>query len=259
LKVTTAFSYKPVTWCKNERHVVEEKVKPMKQLLANFYHLELGIANAYLLRGKDTLSLVDTGGHGSLPKIEKNLAAQGFKLNDLTHILLTHGHWDHTGDLALLQQESNAVVVAHKIEAPLIRAGKDVRPDPLKVPFIHRRFGKLFDGQPKPGPVHREVEDNETLEDVYSGLRVVHLPGHSPGQVGYYCEQEGWLVGGDVMMHVVPHLTLPLALFTLEPDLAKQSVLKVAELNPKTLALGHGAPIVGKAHNAVARSAKRFR
>jgi glyoxylase-like metal-dependent hydrolase (beta-lactamase superfamily II) len=70
----------------------------MKQLLPNLYHFDLGIANAYLLRGKDTLSLLDTGGHGSLPKIEKNLTEQGFKLNDLTHILLTHGHWDHTGD-----------------------------------------------------------------------------------------------------------------------------------------------------------------
>jgi glyoxylase-like metal-dependent hydrolase (beta-lactamase superfamily II) len=231
----------------------------MKQLLPNLYHLELGIANAYLLRGTDTLSLIDTGGHSSLPKIEKNLSEQGFKLSDITHILLTHGHWDHTGDLALLQKEGNAVVVAHNIEAPLIRAGKDVRPDPLSVPFIHRRFGKLFDGQPEPGPVHREVDDGETLNNIYSGLRVVHLPGHSPGQVGYYCEQEGWLVGGDVMMHVLPQLTLPLALFTLEPAVAKQSILKVADLNPTALMLGHGAPIIGRAQNAIARIAKRFR
>ncbi len=231
----------------------------MKQLLPNVYHLDLGIANAYLLQGKDTLSLIDTGGHGSLAKIEKALALQGFTLKDLTHILLTHGHWDHTGDLAVLQKESGAVVVAHTIEAPLIRAGKDVRPDPRSVPFIHRRFGKLFDGQPKSGPVHREVTDGETLEDIYPGLCVVHLPGHSPGQVGYVCEREGWLVGGDVMMHVLPQLTLPLALFTLEPAVAKQSILKVAELNPKTLALGHGAPIVAKAQNAIARIAKRFR
>jgi glyoxylase-like metal-dependent hydrolase (beta-lactamase superfamily II) len=231
----------------------------MKELTNTLYHLELGIANAYLLRGKDTLSLLDTGGHGSLSKIEKNLVEQGFKLSDLTHILLTHGHWDHTGDLALLQKESNAVVIAHRIEAPLIRAGQDVRPDPSSVPFIHRRFGKLFDGQPKPGPVHREVEDGETLEDIYSDLRVVHLPGHSPGQVGYYCEREGWLVGGDVMMNVLPQLTLPLALFTLEPEVAKQSIVKIATLKPTTLALGHGSPIVGKAQNAIMRIAKRFR
>jgi glyoxylase-like metal-dependent hydrolase (beta-lactamase superfamily II) len=231
----------------------------MKQLLPNLYYLELGIANAYLLRGKDTLSLIDSGGHSSLPRIQKNLAEQGFTLKDPTHILLTHGHWDHTGDLELLQKEGSAVVVAHTIEAPLIRAGKDVRPDPGSVPFIHRRFGKLFDGQPKPGPVHREVEDDEALHDIYSGLRVVHLPGHSPGQVGYFCEHENWLVGGDVMMHVLPQLTLPLALFTLEPTIAKQSVLKVAKLNPKTLALGHGAPIVNKAQKAIARIAKRFR
>lgn len=230
----------------------------MKQLFRNLYHLELGIANAYLLRGKDTLSLLDTGGHGSFLTIEKNLAEQGYKITDLTHILLTHGHWDHTGDLALRQKESNATVVAHEIEAPLIRAGKDVRPEPLSVPFLHRCFGKLFDGQPKPGPVHREVEDGEILDDVYPGLQVVHLPGHSPGQVGYFCEQENWLVGGDVMMHVLPQLTLPLALFTLEPEVAKQSVLKVARLNPRTLALGHGAPLVNKAHNVMAKIAKRF-
>jgi glyoxylase-like metal-dependent hydrolase (beta-lactamase superfamily II) len=231
----------------------------MKRLLPNLYHLDLGIANVYLLRGNDTLSLIDTGGHGSLLKIEKTLSEQGFTIKDLTHILLTHGHWDHTGDLETLQTESGATIVAHTIEAPLIRAGKDVRPDRSSIAFIHRRFGKIFDGQPTPGPVHREVVDGETLDGIYPGLRVVHLPGHSPGQVGYFCEHEGWLVGGDVMMHVLPQLTLPLALFTLEPEMAKQSILKVATLNLRTLALEHGAPIVDKAQRAVARIAKRFR
>jgi hypothetical protein len=59
-------------------------------------------------------------------------------------------------------------------------------------------------------------------------------------------------------MHVLPQLTLPLALFRLEPEVAKQSVLKVARLSPKILALGHGAPIVAKTRNATTRIAKRF-
>ena len=30
-------------------------------------------------------------------------------------------------------------------------------------------------------------------------LKVIFLPGHSPGSVGFYCEAQGFLIGGDVL------------------------------------------------------------
>jgi glyoxylase-like metal-dependent hydrolase (beta-lactamase superfamily II) len=231
----------------------------MQTLGKHLYRLDLGISNSYLLRGPDTLVLIDTGGHDSVRKISRHLQQHNLQIKDLTHILLTHGHWDHTGNLALIQQQSNATIIAHTQEAPLIRTGKDIRPRVHNIPWLHQRFGSLFDGQLLPAPVHQEIQHGETLDSLYPGLKAIHLPGHSPGHTAYYCESEGWLIGGDVMMHVTPHLTLPLALFTLDPEENKRSILKVNQFGLNTLGLGHGTPILEKAHQAIARIAKRFK
>jgi glyoxylase-like metal-dependent hydrolase (beta-lactamase superfamily II) len=231
----------------------------MQVFAKKVYRLDLGISNSYLLRGPDTLVLIDTGGRDSVRKISRHLKQHNLQIQDLTHILLTHGHWDHTGNLELIQQESKAVVIAHVKEAPLIRASQDIRPEAHKIPWLHRHFGKLFDGKLQPATVHQEVQNDESLDSLYPGLKAIHLPGHSPGHTAYYCESEGWLIGGDVMMHVTPHLTLPLALFTLDPEENKRSILKVNQFGLNTLGLGHGTPILEKAHQAIARIAKRFK
>lgn len=236
----------------------------MKKLSTNIFQLDLGKANVFLIKAKDGLTLVDTEVVGAKARLEKKLAKNGFKLNDISRILVTHAHIDHVGGLKELQAATGAEVWAHRLDAPTIRGEAEVPlPDPDAVSWQDRLIGNViaqFVGEQQPAaPVHRELEDSETLDEVLPGLRTVHLPGHSLGQVGFWLESERLLIGGDVMMHLTPWLTRPLGAYT--PDMAEahRSILKVAGLGVRTLGVGHGPALVGNADAAVNRLARKIK
>jgi glyoxylase-like metal-dependent hydrolase (beta-lactamase superfamily II) len=231
-------------------------ISAMKELTNNLYHLNLQKANVYLFKSKQGLVLIDTSVVGSLKILEPHLKRAGFQLQDISHILITHAHIDHVGGLAEIQAATKAEVWVHEIDAPFVRAGK---PPPytefsslsLQDKLIGN-FIMMFVGKEQPAaPVQRELKSGERLDELWEGLGLVHLPGHSPGHSGFYFSKERVLVGGDVMMHLTPWLTRPVAAFTEDVKQADESILKVASMKVATLAVGHGEPFVGNAANAI--------
>ena len=235
----------------------------MKPLAENIYAIDTGKANIYVIKGADGLTLIDTAVVGVRKKLETRLAKHGFHLEDIKHILVTHAHVDHVGGLKEVQEATHAEVWAYRSEAPVVRGEAAVaRPDPALLKVADRLFARLtplFVGTAQPpAPVHRELEDGETLDEVLPGLRALHLPGHSPGQIGFWLERERLLIGGDVMMHLTPWLTRPLAAYTPDMREAERSILKVAELELRTLGVGHGSALVGNAASAINRLARKI-
>ena len=88
----------------------------------------------------------------------------------------------------------------------------------------------------------------EEGEDV-SGFRVVHIPGHAPGQIALFRERDGVALTSDgfYTLDVETSLKgaprLPHAAFTPDPELARASLRKLAELDPRVAAPGHGDPL----------------
>ena len=232
----------------------------MKKIGIGIYHLNLGLANVYLLEGRGGLALIDAGGQGALRTLQQQLRGTRFRPSDISHLLVTHGHFDHVGGLAEIQAETGATVWAHPLDAPIIRGDAPViRPEPRLLGRFDRWVGQLIKGPQPPAPVHRELGSGEDLSELRAGLEVVHLPGHSAGQVGFWLPEARLLLGGDVLTHFVPwQLTLPLAAYTADMAEAKRSVLKVAQLRLDTLALGHGAPLVGNAQRQVEAIVRRL-
>jgi glyoxylase-like metal-dependent hydrolase (beta-lactamase superfamily II) len=188
----------------------------MKEISGGVYHLDLKLANTYLIEGQHGLALVDAGGQGALGLLRKQLTASRFQPADIDHILVTHGHFDHVGGLAEIQAETGADVWAHRLEAPIIRGDAPVvRPEPHSLKRFDRWVGRIIQGPQQPAPVHHNFEAGTALGEIYSGLEVVHLPGHSAGQVGFWLPSVRLLLGGDVLTHFVPwRLTLPLASYS---------------------------------------------
>ena len=232
----------------------------MKEIGAGVYQLNLGLANVYLLEGRGGLALVDAGGQGAFRKLQQQLRSTRFRSLDISHILVTHGHFDHVGGLAEIQTETGATVWAHHLDAPVIRGDAPViRPEPRSLGHFDRWVGRIIQGPQPPAPVHRELGSSEDLGELRAGLEVVQLPGHSAGQVGFWLPEARLLLGGDVLTHFVPwQLTLPLAAYTADMAEAKRSVLEVAKLQVDTLALGHGAPLVGNAQRQVEATVRRL-
>ncbi len=233
----------------------------MKEIGAGIYQLNLGLANVYLLEGRGGLALVDAGGQGALRTLQQQLRRTRFRPSDISHILVTHGHFDHVGGLVEIQAETAATVWAHHLDAPIIRGDAPVsRPEPRSLKPFDRWIGQIIKGPQLLAPVHRELGSSEDLGELRTGLRVVHLPGHSAGQVGFWLSEARLLLGGDVLTHFVPwRLTLPLAAYTADMAEAKRSVFKVAQLRLDTLALGHGTPLVGNAQHQVGAAVRRLR
>lgn len=59
-------------------------------------HGGLGWSTIALLRGHGRVALIDTGSFGQRSLILERLAAHGLTPADVTDVLLTHSHWDHS-------------------------------------------------------------------------------------------------------------------------------------------------------------------
>jgi glyoxylase-like metal-dependent hydrolase (beta-lactamase superfamily II) len=67
--------------------------------------------------------------------------------------------------------------------------------------------------------------------DVWHGLEAVHLPGHTPGQMGYYCKRLKLLFSADLFATQYGVTRLPPAIFNSEPERIPASVTKALALD----------------------------
>ncbi len=129
--------------------------------------------------------LFDAPDHTTGPLL-KEAAARGWELAGLW---LTHGHFDHFADHAVVRQRfPQAKVLLHALDE-----AKAQHPE-----VQTRLFGLPFDIPPLKPDAH--VADNQKLKVGALDVTVLHTPGHAPGHVGYYFPKEGVLVGGDLII-----------------------------------------------------------
>ena len=222
--------------------------------------------NGYIIENPQDdgrLTLVDFGaGDGFLKAIKAELAKMQKKktLADVAYLIPTHAHPDHYGALAAVQKECDATTIAHSVDAPVIRGEHPVRyADPETLDFANKLIGRIMlPSAPPAARVDRTVEGGEVLDEVYPGAQVVHLPGHSPGQIGLYLPDERTLIGGDVMSRLPWGLYVPIK--AASPDWAgvKRSIKRVAEMDVANMLVGHGPPTIGNAGAQIAKFAQRL-
>lgn len=137
----------------------------------------------------DDLTLIDSGTADAAAEIEEVLDGE------LWRIVLTHWHEDHTGSAALPAARYGAEVVAHRLEAPVIRGEAAGAPPALEEFEIPIRAG--VPALP-PAPlcrVDREVEDGDVL-GFGGGAVVVAVPGHTDGSIAVHLPEPGVLCTG---------------------------------------------------------------
>lgn len=161
----------------------------------------------YLIRGKK-IAIIDTGTSQSPQNdITPVLRDMGLTLADITLILNTHGHFDHTGGNAAIKSASNAQILIHPEEVMFLEDHEKSFEVSLK-PLIELIIGRehleeeklhILEMSGAEVAVDRQINDNDII-DLGDGceLRVIHIPGHSPGSVGFYWEKEGMLFSGDM-------------------------------------------------------------
>lgn len=143
-------------------------------------------------------TLVDTGFAESAALILAELQKLGVEAGQISNIVLTHADRDHAGSAKELHELTGATLWASEREAPYI-TGQKLHYKPLSAQVLAELpadFAALVrDGIPSV-PIQNHLVPGQRLPFMRNAL-VIATPGHSPGHVSLYFEQEKILISGD--------------------------------------------------------------
>ena len=80
-------------------------------------------ALVYLIKGEETSALIDAGAGKGSAVIWENIQRAGMNPEDLTYLILTHGHIDHIGGVSFFKERSRCLTVAHELDQEAIEIG----------------------------------------------------------------------------------------------------------------------------------------
>jgi glyoxylase-like metal-dependent hydrolase (beta-lactamase superfamily II) len=105
---------------------------------------------------------------------------------DVASIIITHAHIDHVGAVAALVDEYACPVLMHAEAEPMLAQL------PTQAMMMGLKFGKV-------PAVDHYIGDEEVLEVGDLKLRALYTPGHAPGHLAFYIEDEGLVLSGDAL------------------------------------------------------------
>jgi glyoxylase-like metal-dependent hydrolase (beta-lactamase superfamily II) len=228
--------------------------------------------NWYVVEESGRLTAIDAGVPKFGETLDEDLAAAGFSVTDVEAVVLTHSDSDHTGVVPSLQ-EAGARVLIHSGDQETLRRPRpkkgDARPSRLVRemwrPGLYRMMGtmaRLGAGHPPKIEGAETFSDGDVL-DVPGRPRVVHTPGHTPGNSAIWLEQRGVLFAGDTICTLNP-LTrsrgpqLMPSSFNVSNADAAESLARLERLEAGVVLMGHGEPWLEGPRAAVAAARKRL-
>jgi glyoxylase-like metal-dependent hydrolase (beta-lactamase superfamily II) len=213
--------------------------------------------------------LVDAGLPGAAGTIEKAAAARFGEGARPAAIVLTHGHFDHTGSLEELARRWNVPVYAHALELPYLSGRASYPPaDPSVGGGMMSRLSPLLPG----GPVDvsrwlHALPDDGSIPGM-PGWRWLHTPGHTPGHVSFWRSSDRTLIAGDAFIatnmesaYVAatqrPEMHGPPQFITQDWEAARKSVERLSILEPELVVTGHGQAMRGSPMRAALHTLAR--
>jgi glyoxylase-like metal-dependent hydrolase (beta-lactamase superfamily II) len=223
----------------------------MRQVLPNIYLVEgLRVAHVYVLTSEEGLTLIDSGTPGEADKIVKQIEGADYALSDIRAIVMTHAHSDHTGCMAELARRSGAQVLAHRDEVDYLEQTASLPYKTLMQRLIFGMSERVL-SRFVPCKVDRSLKDGDVVETL-GGLRVIHVPGHTPGSIALYQPERRVLFCGDAIFNQLPvggkqGVRFPPAIVCVDLSQARVSTRKLAALPTEVVCFGHGEPILERA------------
>jgi len=139
------------------------------------------MANCYILGCERTKTAVVIDPGDEADRILRALAK--FQLT-LKYILNTHGHFDHVGANNPLKRATDADILIHASDAPML----------ADLSAMAISMGMILENSPPPD---RTLTDGDIISFGDIELTVIHTPGHSPGGVAFYTDH--MVFAGDTL------------------------------------------------------------
>ncbi|PTX60277.1 glyoxylase-like metal-dependent hydrolase (beta-lactamase superfamily II) [Melghirimyces profundicolus] len=231
-----------------------------EEVVSDVYSLTVQIVNVSFVgdpESKQGWVLVDAGMPGSADDI-LSTAADRFGGRKPTAIILTHGHFDHVGAVVYLAKKWNVPVYTHPREMPYL-TGRSRYPEPdatVEGGWV-AKISPLFPTEPVDlGGYVKELPEDGRVPGM-EGWRWLHTPGHTPGHISLYRKRDRSLLAGDAFVTVrqdsvyqvmtqAPEVNGPPRYLTTDWQAARESVRKLASLEPAAVVTGHGRPMAGE-------------
>lgn len=209
--------------------------------------------NIYFLEEEGGGAVQFDAGSRSMTKAARAAAQQ---LGGVNRVVLGHAHADHRGTAG----EMGAPVLCHPDEVADAESDASITPymDLSQLPvapvrWIYPLLLRRWDG----GAVR--IDGTVEEGDEVAGFRVLHFPGHAPGLIGLWRESDRVALVSDVVYLVdsarlrpLPEgeASVPHPAWAWDHAKAKQSVRRLAALDPAVVGAGHGEPLRGESLRA---------
>ena len=205
--------------------------------------------NVYFLEDGDGVVQFDAGTKAMVKKA-RGAAEQ---LGGLKRVVLGHAHADHRGTAPSL----SAPVYCHPDEVADAESDASIAPymDLSQLPAARARWiypyllRRWDDGAVK-------IDGTVSEGDEVAGFRVVHFPGHAPGLIGLWRESDRVALVSDVIYLIdsvklgkplpAGEASVPHPAWAWDHAKAKESVRRLAALEPAVVAAGHDEPLRGE-------------
>lgn len=162
---------------------------------------------------------------------------------EISAVALTHVHPDHQGCAKYVCDARGVPLACHAGDVEAMEGRRKVRgTDDL----LSRFYDRIWTGPPH--KVDRVLEEGDEI----AGFRVVHAPGHAPGEVIFFRDSDRVAICGDVVRNMSYLTTLagvrePPDALTPDPPENRRSIQKLAALEPSLILPGHGPAITDMA------------
>jgi glyoxylase-like metal-dependent hydrolase (beta-lactamase superfamily II) len=184
--------------------------------------------NFHVLRDSNGLYLIDGGFIGGNRQLESALKVRGWDKLPIVGIIVTHGHLDHILKVGKIAEEAGAWIAAPRLDE-LHYSGRPTYKGLSKVTGLLESIGRPLLGF-RPFVADRLLDDGDFI-DVWDGLRVVGLPGHTEGHSGLYCERRKLLFSADLFASFESWSHFPPRIFNSDEAQIPASVARALELD----------------------------
>ena len=200
----------------------------------------VGFSNSVLLVNGSNSIIIDTGVRGNLHHFKTQF--KQFRLNptDIKLIILTHTHYDHTGNLKHLAELTGAKVLVHKNEFENLLNGF------IPIPKGQGKYTRFISNagrivypkyaSPKPFVADLINDDEFDLDDFGIDGKIISTPGHTAGSLSVIIGKK--LISGDTFIHMPNGIIFPH--FCDDPKTLLETWQKLFNLGIEEIYPGHG-------------------